>query len=88
VSESILVPATNGPQAASTRKRYTLTVNGEPRNTEFTYRDYIVGEARCLAYEGEPGTTTRVTDNRTGAYWEYSRGAGQYDLTSRVGVTR
>jgi hypothetical protein len=84
VSDTIVAPASNPPQAAGKHGRYALTVNGEAVPAASTYRDSILDQARHLAF-ATPHTTARVIDTKTRLYWEYTRGAGQYEITSGAG---
>jgi hypothetical protein len=78
------IPHTTQPSRRTRGPRYLLTVNGQPVQPASTYRDSILDEARHTAYS-QPNTTARVTDTRTGTYWEYQRGASEASCTSHCG---
>jgi hypothetical protein len=76
------------PTAHTTRKprspRYALTLNGQPVQPASAYRDSILDQARHTAFS-QPNTIARVTDTRTGTWWEYRREASETSCTSHCG---
>jgi hypothetical protein len=63
--------------------RYSATINGEALALTSTYLATILDTAKTLAY-ATANTTVRVHDSKKGIAYVYTRGAGQYDLTSSI----